>query len=178
MAPAVGSAPQWGFQVQGTGRGAVQQTPPLQGRGAQPTPPAGSTSQPQGTRQAPTAEQYLGRFQWWNDVAIKKEMKLTDLQVKQISSWFDNRVRYITPWLDDYNKQLADLDKMTRERTADVSSYEIQANKVESLRSRLNETRVVMLYRIYKMLDPAQYQSLQDIRDRGGRGRGGAPGPR
>jgi hypothetical protein len=87
-------------------------------------------------------------------------------------------VRYITPWLEEYNKQFAELDRMSRERTVDVATYEIQVNHVEALRSQLNSTRQVMLYRIYKMLDPAQYQSLQDIRDRGGRGRGGAPGPR
>jgi len=175
----MGSSPQTGTQAQSAGRGAVQTAPPPQGRGqAVQTPPAPANPQAQGPRQPPTAEQYLGRFQWWNDAAIKKEVKLTDLQVKSISSVFDNRVRSITPWLDAYNKEFAELDKMTRERTVDVTTFEIQANKVESLRSRLNETRTVMLYRIYRMLDPAQYQSLQDIWSRGGRGRGGAPGPR
>ena len=176
VAPAVGSAPQWGFQGQQTGRG-VQTPPPSQGRGQAPQTTPGAPSQ-QGPRQPPTAEQFLGRSQWWKDEAVKKEMKLTETQARQIGQIFDGRVRYITPWFEDYTKQLEALDRMVRERTVDVTTYEIQVNRVEALRSRLNETRQVMLYRIYKMLDPAQYQSLQDIRDRGGRGRGGAPGPR
>jgi len=140
--------------------------------------PATVGQQPQSQRQPPTAEEFMGRSQWWKDEAIKKEMKLTDAQVRQIGQTFDSRVRYITPWFEDYNKQIAELDRMVRERTVDVTTYEIQVNRVEALRSRLNETRQVMLYRFYKMLDPAQYQVLQTIRDRGGRGRGGAPGPR
>jgi Spy/CpxP family protein refolding chaperone len=170
----VGSAHQWGFQAQTTGRGV--QTPPQQGRGQ--APPASAGQQPQGQRQPPTAEQFMGRSQWWKDDAIKKEMKLTDMQVRQISAIFDGRVKSITPWYEDWLKQTAELDRMARERTVDVSTFEIQASHVETLRSRLNETRTVMLYRIYRVLDPGQYQILQDIRDRGGRGRGGAPGPR
>ena len=175
MAPALGSAPQWGYQVQSTGRGAVQ--PPPQGRGQAGQAPAGAVN-PQGQRQPQTAEQFLGRTQWWKDDAIKKEMKLTDLQARQISSIFDNRLKEITPWVDEFNRQIAELDKMSRERTVDVSAYAIQVGRVEALRSRLNETRTVMLYRINKLLDPAQYQTLQDIRDRSLRGRGGVPGPR
>jgi hypothetical protein len=116
-----------------------------------------------------------GRSPWWKDEAIKKEMKLTDSQVRQISGIFDSRLKNITPWYDDYLKQFAELNRMAGERAVDVSTFEIQASRVETLRSRLNETRNVMLYRINKVLDPAQYQILQTIWERGGRGRGGAP---
>jgi len=173
MAPALGSAPQWGFQAQTTGSaGRGAQTPPQQGRGQ--TPPANG-QQSQGQRQPPTAEQFMGRSQWWKDEGIKKEMKLTEMQARQINSIFESRVKSITPWYEDWLKQNAELDRMARERTVDVSTFEIQASHVETLRSRLNETRTVMLYRIYRVLDPGQYQILQQI---WGRGRGGAPGPR
>jgi hypothetical protein len=68
---------------------------------------------------------------------------------------------------------------MSRERTVDVSVFELQVVRLESLRSKLNEARTVMFYRINKMLDPTQIQKLSEIRDRrrGGRG-GGSPSPR
>ncbi|HEX5070737.1 MAG TPA: hypothetical protein VFV78_11040 [Vicinamibacterales bacterium] len=178
LAPAVGSA-HWGFQVPNAGR-VVAQAPPPQGRGQTPPASGAGASGQQGQRQPPTAEQILGggRTQWWKDDAIKKEMKLTDMQARQISVIFDNRLKEITPWVEEYNRQFAELDKMSRERTVDTNVFAIQVGKVEALRSRLNETRTVMLYRINRVLDPAQYKTLQEIRDRGGRGRGGAPGPR
>jgi hypothetical protein len=55
----------------------------------------------------------------------------------------------------------------------------MQVIRVESLRSKLNEARTVMLYRINKQLDPTQIQKQKEIRDRRWAGRGrGAPPPR
>ena len=70
------------------------------------------------------------------------------------------------------------LEKMTAERTVDEATYAAQVGKTQYLLSKLNETRTVMLYTIYLVLDPKQYEQLRVIRDRRfGRG-GGAPTPR
>lgn len=106
-------------------------------------------------------------------------MKLTDQQVRSINGIFNGRVQAITPIYKEYQRQFAELDRMSQERTAEVSEFEMQVIRVESLRSKLNETRTVMLYRINKLLDPAQIQKMAEIRDRRWAGRGrGAPPPR
>lgn len=178
MAPAIGSELSLGPQGQSSsgGRGTVQAPPPSTGRAQ--TPPAPGTPQA-GQHPPPSAEQYLTRFDWWKDEAVRKEMKLTDRQAQNIARIFDSRVKEVTPIVEDFQKQISELDRMTQERTADVSTYALQVSRAEFLRSKLNETRAVMLYTIYRQLDPGQYQKLREIQERRRNGRGGgAPSPR
>jgi hypothetical protein len=129
-------------------------------------------------RPTPNAEQFLQGWDWWNDDAIKKELKLTDMQVRQISQIFDRRLREVTPIYEDYRKQRAELERMTQERTVDEATYAVQVGRTQYLLSELNKTRTVMLYAISRRLDQKQNETLRTIRDRRfGRG-GGAPTPR
>ena len=162
-----------GYSQQTGGRVAAPPQTPTPTPAKAQTPPATSGQSGQGgQRQPPSAEQFLG-WDWWKDDAVRKEMKLTDSQVRNITQIFNSRVQYIKPFYDEYSKQLAELDKMSQERTVEVSVFEMQVNRVESLRAKLNETRIVMLYRINRMLDPTQSQKLREIRDRRRSGRGG-----
>lgn len=156
------------------GRGSASSpTSPAKGTGQNPT------GQPQTTpRPTPSAERFLGAWDWWNDDAVKKELKLTDMQVRQIQMIFERRVRELTPTYEEIVKQRAELDKMTQERTVDEATYALKVRQVQFLQSELNQSRAVMLYSIYRRLDPKQYEQLRVIRDkRFGRG-GGAPTPR
>ncbi len=177
MAPAIGSERRPAEPSQGTGQATTQRAQSatqLQGHGQTPPGAAGGAQRP-----PQTAEQQLAGWLWWKDEDVKKEMKLTDRQAQSINRIFENRVREVTPFYDDLQKQVAELDRMTKERTVDVAVYAVQVSRAEALRSKLNETRAVMLYTIYRQLNPDQYQRLREIRDKrwGGRGRGG-PGPR
>ena len=159
---------------QGGGRGAAASS-------ATPTPsPAvkGQTPQQQGPRPTPTAERFLG-WKWWDDDEVKRECKLTDMQVRQIQNIFDRRVRDLTPTYDEYQKQRAELDRLTKERLVDEKTFEVQVGRTQYLLSKLNETRTVMLYAMYRRLEPKQYETLKGIFDRRfGRGGGGAPARR
>ena len=183
IAPVLGRELAPGPETQGSaaGRGASSQTPPPnQGKG-QATPsatPAPGQSNQSGQRPQLTAEQYFGG-DWWKDEAIKKEMKLSDTQVRSFTQIFSRNVQNLKPVYEEYLKQLDETDRMARERTVEVSVFEMQVIRVESLRSKLNEARTVMLYRINKQLDPTQIQKQKEIRDRRWAGRGrGAPPPR
>jgi len=114
------------------------------------------------------------QWEWWNDESVKKEIGLTDDKVKKLDNIYQDRLKQLTPFVEDYQKQREILDKMTAERTADESTYALQVSRVEQLRSRLFESRTTMLYRMYRTLQPEQYQKLRDIFERrasrGGRG--------
>ena len=162
-----------GQSSQGRGSAAAAVTPTPSTKPQNPPPPGQGTPRP-----TPSAEQFLASWDWWNDDAVKKELKLTDMQVRSISQIFDRRVREMTPTFEEYRKQRAELDRMTRERAVDEGTYALQVNRTQYLLSELNKTRYVMLYVIYRRLDPKQYEGLRTIRDRRfGRG-GGAPPPR
>ena len=82
---------------------------------------------------------------------------------------------------DEYQKERDDLDRMTSERLADDSTYGLKVWRVESMRAKLNESRIVLLYRIYKQLSPEQYKKLNEVLDRARTnlmGRGRSEGPR
>jgi Spy/CpxP family protein refolding chaperone len=114
-------------------------------------------------------------WEWWNDADVQRELALSADKIKRINDLYGRRSQELRPILHEYQKQGAELDKMTRERVVDESTYLLQVMRVESLRVRLNETRLVMLYRFFRELTPEQHTKLQDIMDRrfkrGGRGR-------
>jgi hypothetical protein len=153
--------------------------------GQAPSAAKPATGQPQGqgtprpgsSQRTTSAEDFLrGRFEpFWKDEAQRKEIGLSDNQVRDISRLFDNRVKLVTPYWEELQKQSAELDRLFRERTADDTVFAIQVSRVEALRSKVNETRTLMLYQVYKRLTPPQYQKLQEIRDRQMGRRGGAP---
>lgn len=160
---------------QGRGGAAAQQT-----QAQSQTQPAGSRQQGQGQgqQQQPSAERFLGGGrQWWKEDRYKKELNLTSQQVREIDWIFADRVKRLTPFYDQWQKERAELDRLAKERTVDDATFSIQVSRVESLRSKLNETRTVMLYQIMRKLTPQQYQKLQEMNERD-RGRGGSSSPR
>lgn len=114
-------------------------------------------------------------WEWWNDAEVQKELALPVDKIKQINDFFNRRNADLRPIVHEFLKQRADLDKMTSDRVVDESTYLLQVMRVEATRARLNESRMVMLYRMFRTLTPEQHQKLQDILDRrfsrSGRGR-------
>ena len=112
------------------------------------------------------------RWEWWKDADVKKELSLSDDKANKIGQITDGRDKQMKPFAEEYLKELNLLNQMTKERTTSLPSYQIQVSKVEALRSRLEESRIVMFYRIYLELTPSQYQKLIEITDRRRQGRG------
>lgn len=102
-------------------------------------------------------------FPWWKDAEIQRELGLSDEKVRRIDEIYQSRVRQWMPYQEELQRQLAELDRMTTERVADESAYELKVSQVEALRSKINESRTVMLYKMSRQLDPVQYQKLIDI---------------
>jgi hypothetical protein len=165
---AIASAQRFG----GSGQAAQQasQTPGPQTM--QTAPPSNGRGTPQNRS---SQEPFSISWEWWKDDAVRKEMRLTDPQVRSISRLYDNRVRTLKPVAEELSKQRDVLDKMSQERTVDVPVYAIQVNHVEALRSEMNRTRTIMLYEIQKALTPEQTQKFREIveRRRKARGSGG-----
>jgi Spy/CpxP family protein refolding chaperone len=113
---------------------------------------------------------------WWDDPVVKKDLKLTDEQARRIRDVFEKREAEVKPMSDQLNREFDKLDKMTRERVADDATYAVQVSKVHHLFAEVRKSRALMLYRMYRELQPEQYKKLQEILERrrstGGRGSG------
>jgi Spy/CpxP family protein refolding chaperone len=162
---------------------------------AKPTPSAQqSTTQAQGQgagRTAPPSNQFQGGRgpggpgrddgpKWWQDDAIKKEIGLRDDQIRQIDGIYQRRVKEMAPFAEEYEKQRDAFAAMLRDHTADVAAAQLQISKMQGALTKLDESRWLMVYRMYKVLEPAQYTKLQAYWEKQqaewrarGRGRGG-----
>ena len=132
---------------------------------------------PSGQRSGGPGRPDSGAWEWWKDEAVKKEMRLTDKQVRDISRIFDARAREMKPVNDEYQKQRAELDTLARERKVETSIFAIKVGAVETLRSELYKSRSVMFYAISRQLSAEQHEKFREIRERQSSGRRGG-GPR
>lgn len=144
---------------------------PAQGRGAAPTQPDRRGGPGRG---GPNGQNRLLEWEWWKDDEVKRDLGLSDKVAGEIDSYYQQRLRLMMPFADSLNHEQDTLNQMSTERKVDDSTYAVQAAKVEALFSRLRESRLVMLYHIYKKLTPEQVTKLDAARDRHfQRGRGG-----
>jgi Spy/CpxP family protein refolding chaperone len=102
-------------------------------------------------------------WEWWNDADVQKALGLSPEKIKRIDDIFEKRSRDLQPMAEEFRRQFAELDDMTKSATVDEATYGIQVLRVESLGARLRESRTMMLYRIFRELQPDQYKKLQDI---------------
>ena len=144
-----------------------------QGRqSAAPQPPAAVPSDPSRPGQG---QRTPGSFRgdWWNDELVRKEIGLSADKAKKIDGLFQDRSRRSAPIVAEFEKQEAELERLTLERVVDEATYSLQVGRVWDLRRRLGESRTIMLYRIYQELTPDQYKKMQALRERNRSGRGG-----
>ena len=142
---------------------------------ADAAPRQGGTGQRSGNRDSGIARE---SFVWpfWRDEAAKKELGLTDDKAARIEELYRSRTDRMRPWAAERDKEEAILNRMVEERVATPGAFELQAARLESLTAELRKSRWVMLYRLYRELEPEQYQKLRKIyaERRANRGRGGS----
>lgn len=141
------------------------------GRGPAPATPLGTFS---------------ATWDWWKDEAVKKEIGLRPDQSSRIDSFYSSRMKQMDPVVQEYQKEQAILDKMVSDRIVDDSTLTVEITKWYALRAEVGRSRLLMDYRIAKVLDENQYAKLKAVADRrlkeaearrGGRGGGPAPAP-
>jgi Spy/CpxP family protein refolding chaperone len=143
----------------------------------QPAPQTSGQGTPTRQPSGPPASGTLGpSWDWWDDPAVKKDLKLTDDQARRIRDIFEKRETEVKPMSDQLYREGDKLDKMTRERVADDATYAVQVSKVHHLFAEVRKSRTMMMYRMFRELQPEQYKKLQEIMERrrstGGRGSG------
>jgi Spy/CpxP family protein refolding chaperone len=144
------------------------------------TPPNRPADQRQGDQQRPGGRGPSSilppdRWEWWKDPDFKREIQLTDAQSASIDAIYRARARDYLPFNTEFEKQVVETNRLAGERTVSVEEFAVQVARMEALRTKLAESRYVMLYRMARELTPEQYKKLQEYRDRrtSSRGRGG-----
>lgn len=93
---------------------------------------------------------------WWIEPTMRAELNITDQQSALIEAvWSKDYKQRAETWkrLDELEKK---LDRMMLDASADESAIVAQLDKVEAVRTEVSKARVIMLYRINKLLTPEQ----------------------
>jgi len=102
---------------------------------------------------------------WWADEPERTELGITEQQSASIEQIWQQSV----PRLKELREQLDQLEdtlsKMIRD-AADEATIMAHVDKVESTRTEANKARVLMLYRMNRVLTPDQRLKLKALHDR------------
>ena len=120
----------------------------------------GQSQAKSGSPQNGKPEQEHQPKKFWVDPQLRAELNITDQQSSAIEAI----------WSKDYKQRLeqrkrldeleSKLDKMMLDATADEGAIVAQIDKVEAARTEVSKARVLMLYRINKLLSPDQRAKL------------------
>jgi Spy/CpxP family protein refolding chaperone len=113
-----------------------------------------------------------GPKKWWLDTQLRAELGITDQQSAALDQVWQKSFPHRADTRERLEKLDADLQKMILE-AADEPSVKAQLDRVEAARSEANKARVLMLYRMNKLLTQEQRAKLdakvKAIRERDGR---------
>lgn len=135
LVPAAGSA---------AGPCEKSQNPPKQGS-------AGPDGKPDSGHQPP---------KWWVEPKLRAELGITDQQSASIEAIWQKGLPQRAETRTRLEKLEAALDQMMLDASADESAVIAQLDKVEAARTEASKARVLMLYRINKVLSPEQRAKL------------------
>lgn len=111
----------------------------------------------------PTADAGPHKAKWWRSAVYQRELGLTADQVARIEHIFQES----WPSLQESKKELdrleSELSQVIAEGTAEESRVLRTIDRVEASRSTLARTRALMLYRIHRVLSPAQRERLKAL---------------
>ena len=114
---------------------------------------------------ADAANQNGRRHSWWQSDEVKTHVGLTDDQ----SAKLDRIYKRALPKLRESMRRLNAEEHTLSRLVADMSIEEIdvtrQVDRVEAVRSELSKTRLLMVFRMYRALDPNQRDALDQWRN-------------
>lgn len=133
---------------------------------------------PQRKSESKKPEEHRGPWIWWKDDGAKSELKLTAEQVAEIEHIFQVNMAKARPMREELTQLETSLNQTMRANTADLAVVAQQVDRVESKRAELSKMRVLMLYRIHRVLTPEQNKKFQAMVDRweAARKKDGTPG--
>lgn len=107
-----------------------------------------------------------GPWIWWKDDSARSELRLTAEQVSDIEQIFQSYMAEAKPLREEVSLLEASLNQTLRANTAEIGVVSQQVDKVERKRAELNKLRVLMLYRMRRVLTPEQNMKFQAMVDR------------
>ena len=115
----------------------------------------------------PAAESGMSqRHKWWQSDAVKAELELTDRQSADLEEIF----QAMRPRQEELIERLRVEERALAAilHAPDAAEWEVtlQIDKVETTRGALGKTRMLMLYRMHRVLTAQQRDALHELWER------------
>jgi Spy/CpxP family protein refolding chaperone len=104
------------------------------------------------------------RWKWW--LYDRAELGITDRQSTEINQIFESTLPALRESREELERADKELSKAIKESTADIATISLLVDRVESARSQNTKMRVLMLYRMHRLLSPDQRTRLEVVRAR------------
>jgi Spy/CpxP family protein refolding chaperone len=156
VALACGLVLAWGATAAGQGRPVSQQQRPAQPRVA-----------------GEHGERPRGPGKWWQ--VYKSELRLNPDQISRIDAIFEATFPQLKASYEALSKREEQLSKLIVADDATEAEVLRQSEQIEAIRSELSKTRVLMLFRMRRVLSPEQRDKLQELQKERERQLGGPP---
>jgi Spy/CpxP family protein refolding chaperone len=106
------------------------------------------------------------RMKWWQSDSMKAELGLTNDQSRELENIFQSLMPRMRVEKDELDRAERQLSKVMAEVQIGEPEVMQTIERVEAARGRASSTRLVMLYRMYKVLTPDQRRKLKIIQER------------
>ncbi len=114
-----------------------------------------------------------GPGKWWE--IYKVELRLSPDQCSRIDAIFEATFPQLKASYEALSKREEQLSKLIVADDATEAEVLRQAEQIEAIRSELSKTRVLMLFRMRRVLSPEQRDKLQALQKERERQPGGPP---
>jgi Spy/CpxP family protein refolding chaperone len=106
------------------------------------------------------AEPSRRRPKWWIEPKDRAELNITDDQSAKLEAIWKRNLEQRIATRETLEKLEAALSRMMADPAVDEAAVIAQIDRVEAARSSANKERVVLLYRMNRVLSPEQRQKL------------------
>lgn len=127
---------------------------------AQPPQAAKPDARQEHREHTPEPFENFPRYAWWKDEKAKAAAGFSTEQAAEIERIFKESMEKTRPMAQEVFQLRKALSETIDANTADIPVVARQIEKVESLRAEVNKLRLVMLYRMQRVLLPEQKTKL------------------
>lgn len=116
----------------------------------------------------PVESEAAQRYKWWHSADVQTEIGLTEDQETRIEAIFQELRPTLRELMHRLDREEKELSQLMHAMVAEEWEVALQIDQVEAARSALSKTRTLMLYRMHKVLEPAQIEALHKLWERRG----------
>ena len=111
-------------------------------------------------------EQGRVRHRWWHSEEVRTELDLIDEQSTSLDRIYQQTLPKQRESMRRLNSEEMTLSQLIGDMTVQEIDVTRQIDRVEVTRSALSKTRILMVFRMYRVLSAAQRETLDEWRAR------------